>query len=380
MTRSRWIGPAVLVAAATLVAPGAGYASDTKAPKKPTHAPAKPKPDAAKPEEAPKPDATPKPEEAAAKPPTAGSAQELSAEDDAKAMRYISEGNKAFKTGKFPQAEEAYRKAYELKPVYDIAGNLAMAEFATNKTRDAAQHLAFAIRLFPITGDKAAREAMVKTFEQCRQSVAAVKVSTNVKGALVYVDGKLAGESPLPDDVFVEEGSPTVEAKSTGYKPFSKPFSATKGGEVSVTLTLAALPRNDRQVFIEVPAQRRSVVPGVVLGVGALVAAGAGAGVYFLADAQKKSAIDYSQQYPKGGCLVPSPPSYCTDLKNRAYQVDTTRTISIGAFVGAGALAVGAVTYLIWPNPKPKPPTRGSLQLTPLLGADTNGMVVSGSF
>lgn len=374
MTPSRWIGPAVLVAVAALVAPSAGYAADPKAPKKP--AAAKPTPDAAA-----KPDEAPKPDDASAKPlPPPGQAQELTAEDEAKAMRFLAEGNKAFKTGKFPQAEEAYRKAYELKPVHDIAGNLAMAEFALNKPRDAAEHLAFAIRLFPITGDKLVRDAMVKTFEQCRQQVATVKVSTNVKGTLVYVDGRLMGESPLPDDVFVEEGNHTVEGKATGYKPFSKPFTSTKGGEVSVSLTLVALPQSSRQVFIEVPAQRRSVVPGVVLGAGALLAAGAGVGVYFLADAKKNSLIQDGTQYPKGACLVPSPPGYCADLKNRAYAVDTFRTVSVGAFIGAGVLALGAVTYLVWPNARPKTPTRGSLQVSPLLGAGTNGMVVSGSF
>jgi tetratricopeptide (TPR) repeat protein len=391
MTPCRWIAPVVLVAAAALVAPGAGYAADTKsetkAPKKPV---AKPK---AKPEEAPKADTPkanatpPKPEDAAAKPPPPpGSAQELSAEDEKKALAFLAEGNKAFKTGKFSQAEEAYRKAYELKPVHDIAGNLAMAEFALNKPRDAAEHLAFAIRLFPITGDKAVRDAMVKTFEQCRQQVATVKVSTNVTGALVSVDGKPAGESPLPDDVFVDEGSHTLEAKAPGYKPLSKPFSATKGGEVSVSLTLVALPRKDRQVFIEVPAKRRSVVPGVVLFGVAAAAAGGGVGLLLASQSQETTrATELDQIRKRYHSCSPTVMNYdgadtCGKVQTSANNVLTFRNLAIGSFVGAGVAAVAGVTYLLWPNAKPKPAMGLQVGVVPVINVHEAGLLLSGSF
>src|SRR4051812_3214438 len=108
---------------------------------------------------------------------------QLSAEEDAKATKFLSEGNKAFKAGKFAEAVKAYAQAFALKKLYDIAGNLAMAEFAQGKTRDAAEHLAFALRLFPITGDPRQREAMQQTFEECKENVGAMKVSASVKGA-----------------------------------------------------------------------------------------------------------------------------------------------------------------------------------------------------
>ncbi len=95
---------------------------------------------------------------------------------DERASKWLSMGNKAFKEGKFAEAEKAYHEAFVLKQVYDIAGNLAMAEFAQSKHRDAAEHLALAIRLFPVTGEPATREQMQKTFDQCKGKVGAVKV------------------------------------------------------------------------------------------------------------------------------------------------------------------------------------------------------------
>src|SRR5438093_3313226 len=89
---------------------------------------------------------------------------QASAEDSDKTRKYLAAGNKAFKAGKFAEAEEAYAQALALKKVHDIAGNLAMAEFAQGKMRAAAEHLAFALRLFPVTGEPAARDQMQKTF------------------------------------------------------------------------------------------------------------------------------------------------------------------------------------------------------------------------
>src|SRR5262249_20937227 len=154
-----------------------------------------------------------------------------------------------------------YQKAFALKKVHDIAGNLGMAEFAQGKMRGAAEHLAFGLRLFPITGEPALRDQMQKTFDQCKRSVAAVKVKVNVNGALVYVDGKLVGETPLADDVYVEPGPYTLEAKAEGYKPMSQQVTADKGSAIEATFNLAKLPPKSQKIFVEVPAKRRNVAP-----------------------------------------------------------------------------------------------------------------------
>jgi tetratricopeptide (TPR) repeat protein len=337
MTTHRWIGPVLVATAVTLGATPESYGQGAQAP-------------------------------------------QISAEDDARALKLLAQGNKAFKAGKFADAESAYEQAFAVKKVHDIAANLGMAEFAQGKMRDAAEHLAVGLRLFPITGEPAQREQIQKTFDQCKGSVGAVKVNVNAKGALVYVDGKLAGEAPLPDKVFVEPGTYTFEAKADGYKPMKQQVTASKASTAEVTFNLAVLPKEKQRVIVEVQAKRRSPVPGIVMGVGAVVAAGAG-GAFFGLSAVKQGETD---KFDKGlgigacyGAAVKSEP--CQELASRARTVDTYHNVAIGAFVGAGVLAVGALTYLLLPT-KTKPTPRQGLQAAPLLGPGQGGMIVSGAF
>ena len=159
------------------------------------------------------------------------------------AARLLAAGNKAFKEGNFAEAEKAYREAFAVKKGYDIAGNLGAAELAQGKLREAAQHLAFTLRLFPITGEPALREQMQKAYDQCRQGVAAVRVKLDVRGATILVDGVAAGEAPLLDEVFVEPGEHVFEAQLEGYTgaPAARDR-AEKGAVREVTLVLTPVP------------------------------------------------------------------------------------------------------------------------------------------
>jgi hypothetical protein len=312
----------------------------------------------------------------------ADEAAPISAEDNAKAIKFLAEGNKAFKVGRFAEAEAAYEKAFALKRVYDIAGNLGMTEFVQTKHREAAEHLAFGLRLFPITGDPGQRDQMQKWLDQCKKAVGTVKVNVNVRGALVYVDTKLVGETPLLDDVYLDPGEHTLEAKADGYKPMSQKVQADKGSALQATFNLAQLPKpKGKTVFIEVPGKRRSIVPAIVVGAGAVVAAGVGVGVYVAAGGKKNDTVTLGDAIGQGGCATSAPDARCSDLMNTAHDVDMLRNIGTGVFVGAGVLAAGALTYLLWPNPKAtRSPERTGIQVAPLIGAGQGGMIVSGSF
>jgi hypothetical protein len=307
---------------------------------------------------------------------------QLSAEDDAKATKLLAEGNKAFKTGKFVQAERAYREAFTLKRVHDTAANLAMAEFALGKMRDSAEHLAFALRHFPLTGEPALKDAMQKTFDQARQSVGTVKVTVNVKGALVYIDGKLAGEAPLADDIFVSPGEHTLEVSADGYKPMSKKLKADQGSTLQVTLTLASLPRKVREVFVEVPAKRRSIVPALVLAGGSLALGGASLVLYALAEAKQRDTLNFANNLAQASCVGPNPRKYCETIESRARAVDTFHNAAVVSAVVAAVAVTSAVVYLAWPNPQPtlKKSTQVRVHAAPLLGTTEGGVIVFGAF
>lgn len=305
---------------------------------------------------------------------------------DAEAAKWLSQGNKAFKDGKFDEAEKAYKSAFAVKKVYDIAGNLAMAEFAQGKARDAAEHLAFALRSFPITGDPATKDQMQKTYDQSRGAVGALKVNVLPKGALVYVDGKPAGEAPLLDDVFVEPGKHTVKATLDGHEEGSKSVDAQKGQSVAVALELKALPK--QVVTIKEPvtvAAKRSPLPAFIAGGAAVVAFGVGGALLGVAGGK---ATDVSDQATALGnarkSCIPTAGNYdqagCTALEDTAHGADAMHNAGVALLVVGGVAAAGAVTWLLLPAPKPKKAGLLELHPLPVLAPGQAGLLVSGSF
>jgi hypothetical protein len=305
---------------------------------------------------------------------------------DERASKWLSQGNKAFKDGKFVEAEKAYREAFNLKQVYDIAGNLAMAEFAQSKHRDAAEHLALAIRLFPVTGDPATRTQMQKTFDQCKGSVGSVKVVVSTtRGAQVSVDGKAVGEAPLEDDVYLDPGKHTISVTAKGYKDASKSVDVVKGVASTVKLELVLLPP---EVVVKngppPPPPPRSKVPTIVLGAAAFVAAGVGGALFAVSKGKESDAntLIGTLNTQKRHCLPSNnnTDADCIAIVDGLGSADTLHNAAIGMFIGAGAAGAAALGYFIWSRPGTKKTTGLDVKATPVAGAGHGGVVISGTF
>jgi hypothetical protein len=304
---------------------------------------------------------------------------------DEQAARLLAAGNKAFKEGRFAEAERAYREAFGIKKGYDIAGNLGAAELAQGKVREGAQHLAFTLRMFPVTGEPALREQMAKAFEQCRRGVGAVRVKLDVKGASILMDGAPAGEAPLLDDVFVEPGEHVVEARLDGYAGAPQRVQVERGGSVEVTLALAPLPPPPPppQATVVIPLRRRSVIPGI--GLAALAVVGLGGGAAFISmSASKRSDAQVlaTQILSNRGSCVAGAASYdaarCPTLQTTLHTDDAFHDVAVGAFIAGSAAALGTAAWFLWPQRTPSSGRR--IRVTPLVGAGDGGVVVSGSF
>ena len=349
----RSIGSALLVVAAFTSTSGFAWATDTK-----------PTVDA---KTAPKP------------PPAKGSTDE-------QAAKWLLKGNTAFQDGNFSEAEKAYREAFALKPVYDIAGNLAMSEFAQSKHRDAAAHLALAIRLFPLTGDPATRDKMQKTFDQCKGHVGTVKVNVaTVRGAQVSVDGKVFGEAPLADDLFLDPGTHTISVTAKGYKDASKSVEVQKGVASVVKLDLVLLPP---EVVVKngpdtLPSPLRSKKPAIALGAVAVVALGVGGALLGISGGKASDARDQDKALKGPRCV--SPPGAntnpaCTTLIDTANSADSLHNAGIALLIGGGVVGAAAITYLLLPPRAVKKASSTGLRATPMVGSDGAALLVSGSF
>ncbi len=304
---------------------------------------------------------------------------------DEQAAHWLRAGNRAFKEGRFAEAEKAYREAFAVKKGYDIAGNLGAAELAQGKLREAAQHLAFTLRMFPITGEPALRAQMAKAYEECRQGVAALHIDASVRGAAILVDGAPAGETPLLNDVFVEPGEHVVEARLDGYAGATRRVVAQKGAAVDVKLDLSPVPPLPRPAPPQepVPPIRRSLAPGLGLVAAAVVGLGGGVAFFSLSASKRADAASLAASIvgpaPHHGC-VSAAANYdagsCPTLASTLHSDDTYHDVAVGSVLVGSVAAVGAAAYFLWPQRRPV----SGLRVTPILGSGDRGVVVSGSF
>src|SRR5262249_54129625 len=118
--------------------------------------------------------------------------------------------------------------------------NLGSAELTLGKVRDAAEHFAYCIRTFPATGSKKQLAAVKRLFDDARRKVGALAIKVGVDGAEVIVDGKPVGRAPLAEEVYVDPGPHTVEAKLAGYDAAKQAVQVPAGPAQSMTLALVA--------------------------------------------------------------------------------------------------------------------------------------------
>jgi hypothetical protein len=318
-------------------------------------------------------------------------------------------GKALYAQGKKREAYEALTAAWTLRKSYDIAANLGSAELSLGKVRDAAEHFAYCIRTFPATGSKKQLAAVKQLFEDTRRKVGALVIKVGVEGAEVLVDGKAIGRAPLADEVYLDPGLHTVEAKLAGYDAAKQAVQAATGPAQEVTLALvatAALPPPAPPAPVaggaEAPSPPAASAasaasapppqPPVEAGgpsTAVLISGGAVAGVALVAGAvlaglsngkASDAAAKRDALVTAGGpatCGTAAPAAGCAPLaavlSDRAKLADG----SLWSFVGAGAVAAGTVIYaLVAPRSAGKTGARAA----PVVTAGGGGVVVVGSF
>jgi hypothetical protein len=140
------------------------------------------------------------------------------------------------------EAEELYKQAWALKPSYDIAGNLSVAESENGKHSEAAEHLLFALRHFPFSASQERLPRLLQLIATERTHVVMLIVNVNLAGAEVLVDDTSVGVAPLHHELFVEPGPRRIRARQTGYTTAEASVSGELGTAWGVDLTLEREP------------------------------------------------------------------------------------------------------------------------------------------
>jgi hypothetical protein len=158
------------------------------------------------------------------------------------ARKRFLEGVAAVDAGKYEQARLAFQQAYALRPHPAILRNLGQAEFQVGRYLEAARHLSTFLRDTTFgAGDE--RAAAQKTLALAEAKVGRLVVQV-VEGAVVSVDGELAGHSPQGNDPFyVEPGQRIVRIRRDGYETYEGVYTFEGGRTTDLRIDLR--PRDD---------------------------------------------------------------------------------------------------------------------------------------
>jgi hypothetical protein len=364
------------------------------------------------------------------------------ADDDptttAAARERFKEGVAYFDQKQYEKARAAFLQAYALKKHPAVLLNLAQSELRAAHERDAAKH--FSAYLREATEASAAeREAAQAGLQAAKAVLGEVNVSAE-HGSEILVDGTSEGAAPLPNPVYVDPGTHTIEAKKGDRT--ARQSITTKAGETrelklsftpeqtppaAVAPAATAKPAEQTPPADDEPAESATAGsgerdnflhwllthPAGVISGGATVLLGLGAGGFAVAATLSYGDADDTAQQIKDATVADMIPSQgvCTDptevLTNAGFmgdiqaralkyedacrqhleskdQGDTFKSVAIVAGIGAGVMA--ATTVVLYFTTASKQPPAGaksparSFAVTPWLGPGEGGLSVSGKF
>lgn len=319
-------------------------------------------------------------------------AQPASTPETDRARELHRAGDVAFKAGKLEEARTAYLAAWALKKHWQIATNLGDAELRTGRPRDAAEHLAFALR----EGSEmsaAQRDGVRRALEDAKTQVATVEVQIAPEGADVVIDGAFVGRSPLADPVFLAPGEHAVEVKKVGYVARSEKVVAAAGSAKPLRIELVAEgaagtapapPAGSSPTPTPPPEEEADdgpgVAPWILIGGGAAVAIGGGLLLGVGLSEQSSSADLGAEIVAEGGSCEPASAGFesrCDELASGESTGNTLAGVGTALLIGGGAAVVGGA---VWMLVAPSASTDQGLVLTPIIAPGTAAFQARGHF
>ncbi len=300
-------------------------------------------------------------------PPSANAAQSGATSSSSQADDLYRRANVAYDQGRLEEAYELYSQAFALKKSYDIASNLGQTEFKLGKFAAAAEHLAYSLSVYPPNGKVEARDKMQAMLEDARKQSGRLRVEVNVEGALVLIDGKEIGRSPLASEVYVSAGSHQIEARKDGFKLVTRSVTVQAGQSESAELTLE---KADSSVVDPPPGEPKPIWPYIVLGGVGAIGIGLGVGLHVASASRAADAEGFSCPGDESTC-----PAAATDA------VSSANAMLGGAIAGyslAGLGIAGLIAYVAWSDPTAE--TETSVRVLPVIEPERAGLHMTVSF
>lgn len=306
-------------------------------------------------------------------------------------------------------AETLFKAAWQIEKTYDIAGNLGHVELINGRYRDAAEHLRFCLRAIPPSETDAQRRRVEERYLEARRHVALLSVQV-APGAKIFVDGRLAGTSPLAEDIIVEPGEHRVKIALDGFEPIEQSLLTERGGTTALVLSLKPSPRSGPALAQPSSSSAPSASPSalsflppraaddddadargsrglyvpILVTAGAVIAAGVGVGVGFhvASNANEETAVELRARLDRkngpGACLEREA-SLAKECEELASATNGGAAMRIGSQVGfgvAGVALLGSVAYVIFGRSSPA--IHGGTTVLPSVTSTAGGLQVTG--
>lgn len=262
------------------------------------------------------------------------------------ARKHFSQGLKLYKDGDFDAALVQFERAYAIKSNFKVLYNIAQCYFELHQYVEARDALSRYVKDGEGSIDSERKSAVENDLAELQKRIAHLKLSVNVNGATVYVDGKKAGVTPLAGAIDVNEGQRTIAVEAQDHGSKQRVVRLAGGEEQTVTLDFeeakpsgAATAAGSGASGGGQPGSHELGTAFWVTGIGAL-ALGAGAGVtgYLALKAQD----DRNQDLKRLGVT----PGELDDDRSKAKTLALTTDLLAGsAIVFAGIATVLLVTH-----------------------------------
>jgi tetratricopeptide (TPR) repeat protein len=302
--------------------------------------------------------------------------------DQDTAKYHFDQGVKLFNKSDFSGALAEFMKAHAEKPHYSVLYNIAKCEMQLEDYLSALENFEKYLDEAGGTLDTKRLEEVNGYISELEDSLSKLKVEVQQVGAVILIDGKEMGTTPLAGLIFLNAGTHNLRIEKEGYQDYTEEFILSRSESATFKIKLEQAegspvlddPVVDQPVVdqpaVDVPAKADKKTLGVLpfaitMSVGGALLAGSLGTFIGLLSARS----DY------GWCYADDPSCYQPterDIEKLALATDILWIA--GAAVTTAALVLIAFTKF------PKKEKKPDVALGPLLGPDNAGLILQGRF
>jgi hypothetical protein len=257
-----------------------------------------------------------------------------------------------FEQGDYQGALQAFHDAYAASPHFAVLYNIGQAQIARDKPLEAAATLSRYLREGQALVPAERRRQVEEQIELINALLGELEVLTEPTGALLSVDGRNIGRTPLAEPIRLAAGVHRIAAGLDGYGPVARSVVIGQGKRHEVLLLLpmevAKIPEvAARPAPVSHPSRLRPALPYVLASVGVALG-GTALGVYLWKRDKYEQWQDGNAQL---GNLTSGSESYVVRARENnqlAASLTSANRAIVGLAIGGGVLtAAGAALYLL---------------------------------